>query len=259
MIRVVCCLWENTGPKRDRVRYTRDHVARFAAMVRRNLSIPHEIVCITDQPDVVPEGVRHVPLWDDGLREKGACWIRLKLFSEEMRDLIGPWFVSIDLDCVIVRDIASLLNRPDPFVIWKNSGRGARHCGSMFMMRAGAVSEVWERFDHDDLVQVTGRDKSHPGARWAHPDALEAGNVIGSDQAWISTVLPDAPQWTRRDGVLSLKADLGWGRRPRFKRNECRSTVLPEHARIVFMHGREDPSQLEIQKTCPWVKEHWRT
>lgn len=255
MIRVVFWLWRNTGPKRDRVRYTIDHVRRARNMVQRNLSMEHEICLITDDPDAVPEGVRYIPLWDDGLREKGACYVRLKAFAPEMRDIIGPRFVSIDLDCVIVGDLAPLFDRPDPFVIWRNPGV-TRHCGSMFMMEAGAFPEVWENFDPDDLRVVHKGDTSHPGGRFAHPRALDAGNVVGSDQAWISTMLPDAPQWTRHDGVLSLKTDLRWSRKPKFK--QASTVQLPDHARVVFFHGREDPSQGHVQQTCPWIAEHWR-
>lgn len=257
MIRVVCWLWNNTGPKRNRVEYTKDHVDRFANMVRRNLSIPHEIVCITDQPDAVPEGVRYVPLWDDGLREKGGCYVRLKAFSEEMRGIIGPRFVSIDLDCVIVDDITPVVDRPEPFIIWQNIGGGSLHCGSMFMMDAGAVSEVWDRFDPDDLVIARGGDSSHPSGRWVHPEAKNAGNTIGSDQAWISTVLPDAPQWTKKDGVLSRYHVLRDSRMPgRAKRLSSQS--VPKGARIIFFHGSSDPSQPDIQDACPWIKKHWR-
>lgn len=102
MIRIVCWKWNPLGPKWNRAKYTADHVNRFASMVNRHLSMPHEIVCITDDPAGIDRSaVRIVPMWDD-VREFGMCWTRLKVFKPEMADLIGPRFVSIDLDCVIV-------------------------------------------------------------------------------------------------------------------------------------------------------------
>lgn len=258
MLRVVCWKWNNQGPKRRRVKYTAKHVNIFANMVRRNLSMPHEIVCITDDPEGIDPSIRIVPIWDDGLLAKGACYVRLKAFSREMKDIIGHRFVSIDLDCVITGPLDPLFDHDYDFVMWRNVGRGCRYCGSMFLMDAGARSEVWERFDPGDLVNDSGRvDNSHPGGRWVHPESIKAGNIIGSDQAWISSVLGDSElMWTAADGVLSYKADCGGGRRPKLKPRQQKP--LPDHAKIVFFHGVEDPSQPEIQKRTPWIEGYWK-
>lgn len=262
MLRVVCWRWSNTGPKRKRVAYTADHVNRFANMVRRNLSMPHEVVCVTDQPEGLDPSIRIVPLWDEGLREKGGCYVRLKAFSPEMQDIIGERFVSMDIDCVVTGPLDPLFDRDDEFVMWKNVGRGTTYCGSMFLMTAGARRQVWDEFDVNDLELRTGKlDSSHPGGRWVHPYALDTGNVIGSDQAWISAVLgPDEAMWTAADGVLSFKADVHprYYRRRLIKRDTPPPAELPEHSRVVFFHGREDPSQAHIQRACPWIETHWR-
>jgi len=255
VIQVVVWKWHPLGPKWDRVTYTADHVNRFASMVGRHLSLPHEVVCITDDAEGIDGSVRIVPLWDD-LREFGMCWTRLKVFAPEMADIIGPRFVSIDLDCVIVGRLDPLLDIPDDFKAWKNVGRGAIYCGSMFLLNAGSRRQVWDDLDPGKLVfkKEFGRFK-HRGNRYIHPEAYAAGMVCGSDQAWMSYVLgPGGPMWTSVDGVLShsdgslIPSGLG---RPKHD-------TPPDHARIVFFHGVGDPSQPRVQKQHPWIERFWK-
>ena len=255
MIRIVCWKWSPVGPQWDRVEYTADHVNRFASMVSRHLTLEHEIVCITDDPEGIDPSVRIVPLWDD-LREFGMCWTRLRVFSPEMRELIGPRFVSIDLDCVITGSLDPLFNIPDSFKAWKNISHGTTYCGSMFLMDAGARSEVWDRFSPDEIVylKISPRMK-RKASRFIHPDAYAAGMRIGSDQAWMSYVLgPGEKMWTRKDGVLShtdpsLCPD---------KMGRASVAEPPEGCRIVFFHGAGDPSQARVQMQHPWIVDHWR-
>jgi hypothetical protein len=256
MIRIVCSKWTPRGPKRGRVPYTAEHVNRLANAIDRHLKMPHEIVCITDDPVGIDGGVRIVPIWDDGLLEKGSCYVRLKLFAPEMADIIGPRFVSIDLDAVITGPLDPLFDGGEDFRIWRNVGRGCLYCGSMFLMDAGARAQVWETFNPDDLIfREAGRKfkRKLEADRWVHPEAIAAGNAVGSDQAWIATVLgPGEAVWTAADGVLSLKADV-MANGPKLRSR----AALPAHSRIVFFHGAEDPSQERVQHNHTWIQQHW--
>lgn len=255
MIQIVCWKWAQRGPQWNRVPYTADHVNRLASMVSRHLTIPHEVVCITDDRQGIDSSIRIVPLWDD-LREFGMCWARLKVFTPEMADIIGPRFVSIDLDCVVVGSLDPLLDITDDFKAWKNVGRGATYCGSMFLMDAGSRSQVWNDFDPDELVfKREFRRLKNRGHRYIHPKAHESGMVNGSDQAWMSCVLgPGEAMWTAEDGVLS-HADPSLAPD---KLGRAQVSEPPEQARIVFFHGVGDPSQPRVQKQFPWISDHWK-
>lgn len=259
MLRVVCWKWDDPGYRWNHLfRYGAEHVNILAASVRRNLRMDYEFVCITDNPEGIDPDIRIVPLWDD-LRDKGGCYVRLKAFSEEMREVIGLRFVSVDLDCVVTGDLTPLFDRPEDFVMWKNTGSGSLYCGSMFLMTAGSRQRVWETFDPAAL-EFSRLMKRKTGG-WVHPRSKETGNVIGSDQAWISAVLgPGEAMWRRKDGVLSFKRHCE-GRTSKMAGRQERlghKPGLPEDARIVFFHGACDPSQPEIQKAHPWVADHWR-
>lgn len=237
MIRVVCWLWRDEGYRFNHLfRYGPDHVNRLRNMVRRHLTLDHEFVCITDDPSGIGPGIRIVPLWDD-LREMGGCYLRLKAFSEEMSGVIGPRFVSIDLDCVVTGSLDPLFRRTEDFVIWSNGFGKTPYCGSMFMMTAGARKEVWEEFD--------------PASS---PHSGKSLGYVGTDQAWISARLPGEATWTPRDGVLS-RYHVGI-RHP--KEKPAMRPCLPDGARIVFMHGAVDPSQRGLWKRHAWISKHWR-
>ena len=77
-------------------------MARQAKAISDKLTLEHEIVCVTDHPPgSFPSHIRIVPVWDDW-KELGGCYRRLKAFAPEMRDVLGPRFAWIDLDCAVV-------------------------------------------------------------------------------------------------------------------------------------------------------------
>lgn len=252
-LKIVCWKWENVVEEfRNREVYTAEHVNKFARMVSRNLSIPHEIVCITDSPEGIDSSVRIVPIWDD-FKYYGMCYRRLRVFSEKMKDIIGPRFVSMDLDCVIVKDITSLFVHNADFKIWHSENKGAPYCGSMFMMDAGARKSIWENFKMDDLIWLEGVGGwgGIKSKRWAHKTAYDAGFTIGSDQAWISyNLYPKEHTWGKADGVFNFKKDL-------YKKYRSQYHVLKK-AKIIFFPGEHDPSHKELYKEHPWIPELYK-
>jgi hypothetical protein len=242
VLTVVCWLWRDDTYRFNKLfRYGPEHVNTLRAMVRRNLTLEHEFVCITDDPEGIEKDIRIIPIWDD-LKEMGGCYRRLKAFSPEMSGVIGKRFVWIDVDCVVTGPLDPLFDHADPFRIWANGYGRTPYCGSMVMMDAGARKEVWEEFD-----PVTSMEQAR------------ARQFIGTDQAWISARLPGERVWTREDGVLS-RYDLGVrdsklaGRARRLGM----SAPLPDDARIVFFHGPFDPAHPDLQARCPWLADHYR-
>ena len=235
----VCWKWRGEGHGFGTV-YAADHVNRLRSMLVRHCRGAHELVCITDDPTGIDGDVRIVPLWDD-LAKLGRCWRRLRLFAPEMRELIGPRFVSIDLDCVIVDDVTPLFDRSEPFVIWGPRHRKAPYCGSLWMADAGAHADLWTKFDEVLSPAVCRR-------------------FVGSDQAWIAYYLgADQPTWSGRNGVRSFRLNCVpklW--RDRVERMTTTVDEPPPGTRLVFFHGRYDPSQQAVQRAFPWVQEHWR-
>jgi hypothetical protein len=143
-----CFKWENPGgvqlPSQKVTRYTADHVLRLRNMVARQL------------PETAPLRVHHRrPARPGGCRDDpavvpapqpGRVLHRLRLFSDDMRELLGPRFIAMDLDCVVTGDLTPIFQRTEPFVInaYNTTERDQRYNGSMILMDAGARAKVWE-------------------------------------------------------------------------------------------------------------------
>lgn len=220
MSRLTVCtfLWRGE-PADRRTTYGPEHVRELRRAVAENLSLPHDFVVLTDDVSQdFGEGVRAVEIPASVL-----AWPRrypkLFLFSPLARQLIGDRFLCLDLDTVIVGDIAPLVARPEPFVIWRDPSPRNRYNTSMVLMDAGAHPEVWAQWDPEKSPALSAR-------------------IGGSDQAWVSHVVRSAATWSDRDGVLSYK-------------RHCQ-TRLPRGARIVFFHGRPKPWDVP-----GWPRDRW--
>jgi hypothetical protein len=241
VLTVVTWKWATPG---YRSTFTAETVNVMRAMVARHYASPHRFVCLTDDATGLDAGIEPVPLWPDYRYVESphgggnpACYGRLKAFAPEMRAVLGDRFVSIDLDAVIVGDLAPLWDRPEPLVIWHHhlprpgrNGPKSKYNGSMWLVATGAHPEVWSRFSD------AGKGR----------EAYAAG-YHASDQGWIQYVLGDGvPGWTAADGVYSFRYDV-------LERHAGR---LPRNARVVFFHGLPDP--WTVRARHPWIAEHWR-
>lgn len=222
--------------------YSADDVNIWGAQIGRWLEMPHELVCITDDAEGIDGAIRTIPLWREHF-EHGQDWHRLKLFTEEMADLIGPRFVATDLDTLFCGPLDPLFAHDAPFKAWRDPFRAHQYCTSVFQMDAGAFPHVYETFDREKAL----------GLR-------ECGRFSGYDQAWISFVLPEQPVWTREDGVVSFRADiLGGGDLPALSDEAAPYRFAPPaSARIINFHGKHNPRDADVQAAFPWIAELWR-
>lgn len=230
------------APPGYRSKFEGEQVNTLRNMVARNLKIPHEFFCITDDPTGIDSGVRVIPLWDEFANLKSphvspngavnpSCYRRLPMYGKKGRELIGERFWVLDLDVVIVDDVTPLVDIPDDFKIWGDTAKGTPYNGSMQLMNAEARAQVYETFDPVES-----------------PKKGRALGYIGSDQAWIGACLgPNEKKWTARDGVYSYRNEIA-----------PKGGTLPHNARIVIFHGHVDPWQSTTKTRHRWVREHYR-
>lgn len=239
MLEIICWYWKPTATYRTQ--FTHEHVNILQSMVARHYPHPHRFSVITDQVEAGFSGaVRVIPLWGEHAQRQSlygpdtpSCYRRLKAFSGDMAKTVGPRFVSIDLDVVIVGDLSSVFNRKEDFIIWGPHGRRTPYNGSLWMMDAGAREQVWTRFQKNPELAIS--------------QALGAG-FYGSDQAWMCYALgPNEKRWLAEDGVYSYKMHLKSNR-----------GLLPADARMVIFEGHYDPVTPATRKLCPWIEEHYR-
>lgn len=234
-ITIVCFKWKknNKGYKlKAPVEYTSDHANILYHSIKRNTTLSFDFVCVTDDPRGLDPEITYVPLWNI-CSNLGGCYNRLYIFSKEIKNILGPRFICIDLDCVIVGNIDNILLRSEDFVInryYSNNNINQMYNGALILMNSGARTNVWNKFKKDETANLLEIIKK---------ELL----LVGSDQAWIHYVLgTEEATFTCEDGVYDYS----------LIRNKEK---LPENARIVFFHGALDPS-LE-KDNVKWVKDHW--
>lgn len=235
---VVCFKWSPfedqvfSIPSQEIIQYTSEHVNTLYSMVSRHLHMPFEMVCVTDDPTGIHPDIRIVPLWDK-FRKLGGCYNRLYTFSRDMESILGPRFICLDMDLVLVADITPLLQRDEDFVFYKMRGpQGLRLNGGMFMMNAGAREFVWTDFE------------SNPA------DAIaQSEYIVGTDQAWMQHRLGlEEPCWTLEDGIYDMRMDF----------LETGMKDIPMDARIIMWPGPRDPSHQEWREAYPWIESNYK-
>lgn len=227
---VLCWLWSQEG---GRTTYTANHVNVWADMVRRNLSIPHRIACVTDTPAGIDprttiirppgefEAVR-IPTWR---RDKPQCLRRVALFRPDAAAIFGERFACMDLDVVIGGSLDPLLGTSADFKIYRGTNPDRPYNGSLFLLTAGARPQVYERFTPEGAVEAGQR-------------------FVGSDQAWISHVLGVGEQtWGPEDGIHWYGSH--WG-------------LSDEARRLIFFPGSPKPWEVAGSRGDPWSTKFYR-
>lgn len=208
-LKIITWLWEQ---KLGRATYTAEHVNIWAAMLKRNLTIPYTLACVTDMPDGIDQDIEIIeppkdfigletPSWN---KEKPNCFRRLTLYSPDAEKIFGAKrFVSMDLDVVICSNIDSLFDRDDDIILYKGTSHGRPYNGSMVMMNAGARPQVYTDFNEEN--------------------AIKSGQLfVGSDQAWIAYCLGKGEKtWDFEDGVF------WYGSQYNTSQDKCKMVFFP--------------------------------
>lgn len=235
MISIVTWLWRGDDPRRV---FLPEHVTTLAGTFRRTLSIPHRFICISDDTSGFGAGVEVIqtPVAAAKLGQikspEGArfpsCYRRLWCWSDEAK-MLGEKIFVIDVDLLVLKDLASVIERPEDFVGWRplaHWGNRSRIGGGMYLLKTGSHTHVYDSFHGQPSIM----------------EARKAG-YRGSDQAWLSyKVGRTAKVWPDNIGIYSIR-DMDNGRKP-----------LPADARAVQFNG---PTKM-WHSSLPWVKEHWR-
>jgi hypothetical protein len=206
------------------VPFTSDYVARLASMVKRNMNRPYRFVCLCDKPFLIARN-RNIERILIPKPEKGlfGWWSKLHLFRSDIFEP-GQRILYLDLDTLVMQDLAPILDYPSPFAL-------VPHCGQ-FRTRGGL--KVLDRFNSSVMVWDAGVnyrlwDEWRP----------EIAKLLWGDQDWISEQMPEADtmpiEWFPRVSGL-LEQPPG----PEVKVVLCKK-----------------PKNSEAVKLYPWVAEAW--
>lgn len=197
-------------------------------MIDRNCSAPHELICATNDAKGLDPEIRTVPV-EQKLIHIGCAFPKLAIFRPDAAEIFGKRICLIDLDVVITGSLDALVERPEPFLIWKDvmaksQPKRFKYNSSIILMDAGARSKVWDELTPTDVKKILHRE-----------------HRCGSDQAWISHQLNGEATWTSADGVMSWRFEVE------------KKPETAKDARIIFFHGRQKPWMINHSV----VRQHW--
>ena len=236
---VLCMKW---GTK-----YGPEYVNRLYGMVSRHLTLPFQMVCLTDDAQGIRAEVRCLPIppldLPPGIPERG--WTKLVTFSGDLHGLTGT-ALFLDVDVVITGSLDDFFELPGEFLIIHDYKRPWRITGnsSVYRFELGAHADLLAYFrDHVEAVRARYRN----------------------EQAYLSDFL-------HRQGKLAYWPG-GWC--PSFKyhcipawpSNYWRAPFVPANARIVIFHGEVNPHdalagrrnrRFAHIKPATWVLDYWK-
>lgn len=199
--------------------YNHRHVNALASMVSTH-SPGIRVVCLTDTPEGI-ECETH-PLPPDPkvpLNRKFNCYRRLWLYSAEAAEAFPGSILSIDLDCLILRDIRPLFSGHE-FRILKSPR--FHFNGSLQLHRTGTRTHFWNALDRHAVLTMYAQTRRR--------------RLVGSDQRWLSWISPEEATFWEEDGVgyRDLKGASG---DPVY---DARLAHLLDEFRIIFFPGSLD-------------------
>lgn len=240
MIHIFTWLWHQEHAKTV---YTHEHVNIWAAMIRRNITVPYRLSCVTDMPEGIDPSINIIPLPDfprvsnkhwrlkDG---KPQCYRRLDMFRHDAAGTYGERFMSMDLDVCILGNIDEIVTLEGDLIINRSTVERRAYNGALVMMDAGARPQVFEKFE-PRLAEIA------------------SGMYLGSDQAWYAYVLGWCEKrFGAEHGVCSYAKP-----NPTFNKpgNDCRMVFFPGSTKPwhIHKHGSEliyNHYKMELEQ-CP--------
>lgn len=225
MKNIICLKW---GDK-----YGPEYVNNLYRNVKKNTTIKHRFICITEDPTGIDEGVECLPLLTDDLTVKG-WWQKLAFFQSKIHDIEGM-VLFLDLDVLIIDNIDSFFEEHGNYICIKEWLTNKRN-SSVFRFEVGQHVMLWDTFleDRPDGMAPT---KLKPGRRLLH-----------GDQNWIDHHMPNCQTWPE-----------GWCSSFKYTPldGDCDLTGI----KIVIFHGNPKPEEalegFHKWKPTPWIKDYW--
>jgi hypothetical protein len=228
---VACLKW---GEK-----YSADYVNKLYAMVSRNLTIPHEFICFTENPKGLDPNIKRYPLPNLGAH---GWWYKPMFVGNDLP--VRGTLLFLDLDVIVFRNIDKLFDySPNQFCICRDFNRHVRQNwnrvnSSVFRVNIGQYNELYQKF------------KRNPA---------ESMRSLRGDQDWMykhikdHTCWPDewimSYKWEMRDkrdleiDTKTRKRNFSIDAPPRINKDTC----------IAVFHGEPNPQDANDS----WVQQHW--
>lgn len=227
---VVCLKWGN--------KYSSEYVNRLNNMVARNLTLPYEFVCFTENTSGIDKSIRTEPLPTLPIT---GWWYKPYFLSNRLP--FRGTLLFLDLDLIVFKNIDSLFSyEPGKFCIIRDFNRNLRPGwnrmnSSVFRTEIGQFNNFYNEFE---------KNSKTTSARYR------------GDQDWMFKVISDYKFWPD-EWIQSYK----WEMRDRNKlkivngkRNfdTIENPKIKPNTSVAVFHGDPNPGDC----LDPWVVDNWR-
>ncbi len=237
-INVVCLKWGN--------KYNAEYVNRLHSMVKRNLTIPFEFYCLTEDITGINQDIKIKPLPEIDLE---GWWFKVTLFQKNAYGFKGR-ILFIDLDMVIINNIDTLCNQKTSFATIKGWNHNYLQ-SAIFSLDVNSCTYVYDKFmqDYQNIVKRLDGDQD-----WIS-ESIREQDVVFFPHHWIVSY-----KYHCNAKGIKLFGKLGKWLGLWFAFGEAKP---PKEAKIIDFHGKPDPEDVVNKsylfwKKAPFVREHWR-
>ena len=230
--------------------YGPEDVNRLARQVRRHLRRPHRFICFTDDGAGIGEGVETRPLPELRLPDGSADtrWRKLALFNPDLGGFGGATALFLDLDLIVVDDLAPFFDLAGDFLILRDDDlfrpkplRRVVPARDRFLHMVGNTSVFRYRIGaHSEIVETYLADPRAAAARYEHEQQMVSDILNGQGllaywpRGWCVSFKNDCVG----RGLASYRAD------PR----------CPPGARIVLFAGSPKMAEVMAGQGGRWYR-----
>ena len=206
-------------------RYDADYVNKLYRAVKRNLTLPFNFFCITDDARDIDESINIISVEHEDLP---GWWQKLVLFKP--LDQLKGRVLYLDLDTIITGSLDEMAAYSGDFIIVKPFYRASGFMSSVMAFESGFGRQVWTRFMEDPQAAM---DICAP---------LPERKGAWGDQRWLEICVDQADYWQ----------DLYPGQMVSFKANVLPQQRIPADTRVILFHGEPRPHE-----AGDWVRQFW--
>jgi hypothetical protein len=195
------------------------YVATIARQIHTHFKGPHNVVCFTDDPGLIIDGVEARDLPHRGLR---GWFNKLALFKPGVFKG-GERVVYLDLDTLVVGDITFLSGYRGRFAMLgpfsfesriNRLYRGAQSC--IMAWEGGFGGGIWARFLMDSMPNTKGGDQRYLNTLNLNPDLMQElfpGKIISYKEYGCMHAVPDGVAIVCMHGLPRPHQAGGWARK----------------------------------------------
>ena len=217
----VACVWVQAN-----VAYTAEYVAKIQSMVdRHSMSSPYKIVCLTDRPHEVPNGVAPIKIKPHA--GFPGWWSKIELFNPAHKEIQGR-VVYLDLDSIVMKSVEVIARFDAKFAMVPHAGTWKGRNGLRVVPKYNTSVMVWDAKD----PRIS---KLH--AMWRPHIA----STLWGDQDYVGMMLPNEQ---------TMPAE--WF--PRVSDVDANPDALKDAVVVLC----KKPKNVDAAFTRPWVKENWK-